>query len=99
MSIDFRVRPPIPSYRTAEFYNNIEDVTQRAARFGMTIGESARQKSMNLFIREMDEAGIVAGAVLIRKSTGMDNADLEELNRLWPGRFVGVAGIDPHDAG
>ncbi len=62
----------------------------------MTIGESARQKSMELFIKEMDEAGICAGAVLIRRSTGMDNGDLEKLDTLWPGRFVGVAGIDPH---
>ena len=99
---DMRIRPPFRSICEGMFNNPGRELFEPesfARRFGMTIGESARQKSMDLFIREMDEAGIVAGAVLIRKSTGMDNADLEELNRLWPGRFVGVAGIDPHDAG
>lgn len=96
---DMRLRPPFGSICEGMFNNPGRELFEPesfAHRFGMTIGESARQKSMDLFIEEMDEAGITAGAVLIRRSTGMDNGDLEKLDALWPGRFVGVAGIDPH---
>ena len=96
---DMRLRPPFGSICEGMFNNPGRELFEPesfAHRFGMTIGESARQKSMDLFIKEMDEAGITAGAVLIRRSTGMDNGDLEKLDALWPGRFVGVAGIDPH---
>lgn len=99
---DMRIRPPFGSICEGMFNNPGRELFEPesfARRFGMTIGESARLKSMDLFIREMDEAGVCAGAVLIRKSTGMDNADLAKLDALWPGRFVGVAGVDPHDSG
>lgn len=96
---DMRTRPPFGSICKGMFNNPGRELFEPesfARRFGMTIGESARQKSMELFLQEMDEAGICAGSVLIRRSTGMDNRDLEKLEERWPGRFVGVAGIDPH---
>ena len=97
---DMRLRPPFGSIARGMFGNPGRELFEPEAfapRFGMTIAESARLYSMELFIREMDEAGICAGAVLIRKSTGMDNHDLEKLHQQYPGRFIGVAGIDPQD--
>ena len=97
---DMRLRPPFGSIARGMFGNPGRELFEPEAfapRFGMTIAESARLCSMELFIREMDEAGICAGAVLIRKSTGMDNHDLEKLHQQYPGRFIGVAGIDPQD--
>ena len=58
MSIDFRVRPPIESYRTAEFYTNFQDVEQRSARFGTQISQCARTFSLESLLEEMDEAGV-----------------------------------------
>ena len=46
MSIDFRVRPPVESYRAAEFYTNFQDVEQRSARFGTQISQCARTFSL-----------------------------------------------------
>lgn len=95
---DMRLRPPFGSICQGMFNTPGREIflpEAFARRFGMHIAPSARQRSMELFLAEMDEAGITAGAVLIRRSTGMDNADLAELERRWPGRFVGVAGVDP----
>lgn len=98
--LDVRTRPPFGSIRDGMFNNPGRELFEPEAfapRFGMSIGESARQRSMSLFIQEMDEAGISLGAVLIRKSTGMDNNDLARLDVAYPGRFIGIAGIDPLD--
>lgn len=96
---DMRTRPPFKSILRGMFNSPGREIflpENFARRFGMHVAPSAMKASMDLFISEMDEAGICAGAVLIRKSTGMDNVDLIDLARLWPGRFVGVAGVDPH---
>lgn len=95
MSIDFRVRPPIPSYRNAEFYNDIEDVSQRAARFGAEISPCAHTFSMEDLIREMDASGVEQAVVPIRKGCGGDNEDLLHLFSEWPSRFIGLAGLAP----
>lgn len=95
MSIDFRVRPPIPSYSTAEFFRNFDDVTQRSARFGTRISPWAREFSLPGLIREMDEAGVSQAVVPIRKGCGGDNEDLLRLFAEWPGRFIGLAGLAP----
>lgn len=95
-----RLRPPFKSIAEGMFQNSGRELFEPevfAPRFGMRIAESAKQRSMELCIQEMDEAGICAGAVLIRKSTAMKNEDLEELTRSYPKRFVGIAGIDPHE--
>lgn len=99
---DMRMRPPFQSIARGMFNSPGREIFLPevfARRFGMHLAESARLQSMDLFIREMDEAGISMGAVPIRKSTGMDNGDLKKLGELYPGRFVGVGGIDPHDPG
>lgn len=98
--LDVRTRPPFGSIRDGMFNNPGRELFEPEAfapRFGMSVGESARQRSMSLFIQEMDAAGITLGAVLIRKSTGMDNNDLARLDAAYPGRFIGIAGIDPLD--
>lgn len=95
---DMRLRPPFASIADGMFNTPGREIflpESFARRFGMHVAPSARARSMELFISEMDAAGITAGAVLIRTATGMKNEDLEELARLYPGRFVGVAGIDP----
>ena len=71
---DMRLRPPFKSIAEGMFQNSGRELFEPevfAPRFGMRIAESAKQRSMELCIQEMDEAGICAGAVLIRKSTAM----------------------------
>lgn len=95
MSIDFRVRPPVPSYKSAEFYTNIADVSQRAARFGAEISPCAKTFSMDDLIKEMDECGVEQAVIPIRKGCGGNNEDLLYLHENWPNRFTGLAGIAP----
>ena len=95
MSIDFRVRPPVESYRAAEFYTNFQDVEQRSARFGTQISQCARTFSLELLLEEMDEAGVEQAVVPIRKGCGGDNKDLVHLLERHPERFIGLAGIAP----
>lgn len=95
MAIDFRVRAPIPSYRSAEFFNNFDDVEQRSARFGCRISPWARDFSVDGLISEMDSAGVAKAVVPVRKGCGGDNNDLLNLFSLYPERFIGLAGIAP----
>lgn len=95
MAIDFRVRPPIASYKHAEFYTNLEDVSQRSARFGTTISPCAYTFSIDDLLKEMDECGIEQAVVPIRKGCNGNNNDLLFLSQNWPSRFIGLAGIAP----
>ena len=95
MSIDFRVRPPVESYRTAEFYTNFQDVEQRSARFGTQISQCAKTFSLESLLEEMDEADVGQAVVPIRKGCGGDNMDLVRLLERYTDRFIGLAGIAP----
>ncbi len=95
MAVDFRVRPPLASYRQAEFYNNFDDVEQRAARFGVSTADCTRTFAMADLLREMDDAGVSRAVVPIRKGCGGDNEDLRALLAQHPQRFAGLAGIAP----
>jgi len=96
--IDFRLRPPFGSYLNTIMYANIERTAASARKKGMEVARSARERSCDLLVQEMDEAGVVAGVAPGR--TGgvfgtMTNDDLILLTGKYPGRFVGLAGIDP----
>ena len=95
MSIDFRVRAPVPGYRSAEFFNNFEDVEQRAARFDARPSPWSRTFSLADLIAEMDACGVTQAVVPVRKGCGGSNEDLLTLFAAWPGRFLGLAGIAP----
>lgn len=96
--IDFRLRPPFGSYLDTIMYANIERTASSARKKGMEVARSARERSCDLLIGEMDEAGVAVGVAAGR--TGgvlgtMSNEDLLQLTAKYPGRFVGLAGIDP----
>ncbi len=95
MSIDFRVRVPLPSYRGAEFFTNFSDVEQRAARFGARISPWARTFSVADVIVEMDACGVSQAVVPMRKGCGGNNDELVTLLAQYPDRFIGMAGIAP----
>lgn len=94
MIIDFRVRPPYKSLGQGALWN-IERRKWFAHKFGQGISPSIEQLSMELLIKEMNEAGIDKGVVQIRLSIGMQNADLMDLLREYPDRFIGMIGVDP----
>ncbi len=96
MIIDFRVRPPYKSLGEGALWN-LERRQSFAKRFGKEIAESTKQKSMELLLKEMDEAGVDKGVVQVRLSIGMKNDDLAALLQEYPHRFVGMIGVTPHD--
>lgn len=85
--IDWRLRPPYKSFKDSYFYNEFMDPA--------TAPKSATDFDMDQLITEMDAAGIAVGVVPMR--VGNDNNEIAELKKLYPGRFAGLAHIDPWD--
>ncbi len=84
-AIDWRLRPPFGTFRNAQSYKNVSEKHPM----------SARQFNMDLLIEEMDAAGVAVGVVPVRK--GGDNDDIRKIKEAYPGRFKGLAHIDPWD--
>jgi predicted TIM-barrel fold metal-dependent hydrolase len=111
MIIDMRCRPPLKEFLA---YFEVERTVWTGKRVGArSVSKAFLAGSMELFMQEMDEAGIDAGVVLGRNSPEVflgrkfnaayiKNEVLAELQDRYPGRFIAFAGIDPtntvHDA-
>ena len=99
MIIDFRLRPPYGDFLNTAQYN-LKRNSVVSQRFGMWQAESVRRLSMELFLEEMDRAGIAQAVLPGRVSAVFGNvscACMRELMEKWPGRFAGFAGVDPLD--
>jgi uncharacterized protein len=98
--IDFRVRPPLLGYRQLIMYSQAERRDRLTRQHGMEPAASAQQQSMELLLKEMDEAGISTGVVTGRYSGTMGsvtNEDVAQIVRDYPGRFIGLGSFDPVD--
>lgn len=107
-AIDFRCRPPYKDFNNDWYFGdtvlkNIEHQSDQP------VPESAWKRDMDLFIKEMDEAG-VEKAVLVGRHAfaefigsgsdypGIRNDVVVELLEKYPGRFIGVISVDINDA-
>lgn len=107
--IDFRIRPPYKNFLNSGIFHcwDFESPeTMTAIQIGRKPVPSATAGSMDLFLKEMDDAGIVKSVIMGRRtgdaSLGrgrIDNREIKELLDRYPGRFIGFAGIDPTEAG
>ena len=97
MIIDMRLRPPYKSICNMGLYTAQEHIVPVMHKNGGRLAPSAHEKSMPLLLEEMDQAGITMGVVPIRTADGVSNDDLVQLIADYPGRFVGMAGVDPTD--
>ena len=105
MLIDFRTRPPYKS----EMYTVIFQDSPACAPENMSIFDigkepipSKQQKSMDLFMQELDETETELAVIMGRKADDngeVDNDETYELMQKYPGRFIGFAGINPLQAG
>jgi predicted TIM-barrel fold metal-dependent hydrolase len=98
--IDFRLRPPLRGFLDLIMYANAERRDAATRRHGMEPAQSAQAQSMELLLKEMDEAGVTLGVVMGRFSGvygSVTNQDVAEIVKAYPGRFVGVGSIDPSD--
>jgi uncharacterized protein len=105
MIIDFRVQPPFKSYLGIYFYRQrpaVQDpVKFNAFSIGRRESASYRERSIELFVEEMDESGIDLSVIMGQRAGkawgSVDNDDIGELIRRFPGRFAGFAGVDPRE--
>ena len=101
--IDFRYRPPYRSFLDTIMYRDLERAAACSKRFGMYQPESVAARSFELSMKELDEAGIgqavIAGRKVLPFIGVIDNQDIADLQRTYPDRFIGMAGIDPSDMG
>ncbi len=101
--IDFRVQPPYKSFLGIHFFrprpSEEDPIAGNAFRKGHWPIPSFEEQSIELFVGEMDEAGIDV-AVAMGQQTGerggsADNDDIASLIAQYPSRFVGFGGVDP----
>lgn len=103
--IDFRIRPPLPSFQNHFIFNShTEEILKLDQRKLPVIardrGESrsARERSVELLLAEMDAAGVTHG-VIMGRNTGdqfgvSDNAEIAGFCHDSGGRFKAFAGIN-----
>jgi predicted TIM-barrel fold metal-dependent hydrolase len=96
--IDFRLRPPLKGFLDMVMYSAAERRDRITRQHGMEPAESAQKKSMELLLRDMDDAGVTTGVVMGRYSGlygSVSNRDVADIVAAYPGRFVGVGSINP----
>lgn len=95
--LDVRCRPPFKPYLDTMY--DPADTSPFSSftfpyRFGMSVAESVKTKSMDILFEEMDRCGDFTGVVSIRKnSRGYENEALVDLLAQYPDRFLGACGI------
>ena len=105
MLIDFRTRPPYKSeMNTVIFQDSPACAPENMSIFdiGKEPIPSKQQKSMDLFMQELDETETELAVIMGRKADDngeVDNDETYELMQKYPGRFIGFAGINPLQAG
>lgn len=95
--IDFRIRPPYKGFLDTLMYSEPERRDRFTRQLGLTPSQAATEKSCELLLAEMDDAGIDMGVVVGRKSGflgSVSNDDVMGFVKTYPGRFVGVASVD-----
>jgi predicted TIM-barrel fold metal-dependent hydrolase len=94
MIFDMRLRPPYGSWLNNRIYTY---TGYYPSHQGYPRPRSALDKSIDLLIQEMDESGITCGLIPGRSSNvwgDVDNQDIVELSRKYPGRFYGLWGLN-----
>lgn len=79
-------------------YTAPERRNQYTRQLGLEPAPSAQARSIDMLIGEMDQAGVGIGVVQARNSDffgSVSNDDVGAIVRDHPGRFIGIAAIDP----
>ncbi len=93
MIIDARCRPPWKSFQNGF---KTSGILVRVPAFPVPDPPSFLQDSMELFVMEMDEAGVELAVAVGRNRTRFEipNDEIAELVREYPKKIIGVGGID-----
>jgi predicted TIM-barrel fold metal-dependent hydrolase len=96
--IDLRLRPPLHGFLSMIMYANGPRRDRATRMHGFEPAPSALQQSMPLLLEEMDRGGVTMGVVVGRLSElygSVSNDDVARVLKEYPGRFIGVASVDP----
>ena len=97
MIIDMRVRPPFGSFLKDLKLYDPDGLKMSADLFKYNPSAAALNRNMDLFIQEMDDAGVDKAVLPVRATSNGKNEVIAELLKLYPERFIGMAGINPLD--
>lgn len=96
--LDFRLRPPLPGFLETAMYANPERRDRFTRQLGLQPAPSAIARSMEACLADMDAARVIAGVLPARYSGYLgstSNEAVEAIVRRYPGRFIGLAAVDP----
>jgi uncharacterized protein len=96
--IDFRLRPPVAGFLDTLMYSAAERRDGFTRTVGFEPSAAAQERSMDLLLAEMDEAGVDRGVVVGRLAGvlgSVSNDDVAKIVADHPDRFIGAASIDP----
>jgi uncharacterized protein len=96
--IDVRLRPPVGSYLKLGMYRDKATTAEMGRTF--PLAPSVVNESLELLLQEMESVGDYIGCVTgVRRGAGKEvgNAEISELVRQYPSRFIGIGGIDIGD--
>ena len=106
MAIDFRVRPPYGESLKMNLFSGLLPANDRFKEPPLNVGKkrvpSAVAGSIDMMVQEMDAGGIDVAVLMGRKTNNpvfgnTKTAELDEICKKFPGRFVGFAGLNPAD--
>ncbi len=103
MIIDFRVRPPIESYLRSGAFEVWENPNSPYRnQWEGRIKTPSMDGDMDLFVKEMTDAGIDISVIIGRMTKVHDKGrgnvtadDLLSIMKKYPGRFAGMPAVDP----
>lgn len=95
--IDFRFRPSTPDAVKGMLANKVFGGMFELFRYA----ERAKPEPIEKIVADMEKQGVLKGVVTGRDAEttyglGSANPGILELMRLYPDRFIGFAGLDPH---
>ena len=94
---DFRLRPPYKGFKKLGIYN--PTCNESAPQKGHGIpSKAAREKSLDLFWREMEDAGISGGVIIGRQvpddTASVSNDDINDMAREFPDKIIPFGSLD-----
>jgi len=92
-----RCRPPYGTFLKDGILYDVPSLEGTAKMFRCEVSPAALQQNIDLFIKEMDEAGIDKAVAPVRVTNNGKNEIVAELLKKYPTRIIGMAGINPLD--
>jgi len=97
MIFDFRLRPPYKGFKNLGIFSPICNEAAPQKYHGIP-SEAARTKDLDLFWKEMEEAGISGGVIIGRQvpndAASVPNDDILDMAREYPGKIIPFGSLD-----